>query len=234
MRRIAEEIDSLIYPLQELQDRISLEVPAAFIQEESIRESTDQHIAYYSLLYYLKEDNKPDGKTFNVKKVVDRLAKEVLSEKDVMYQITHDEQGRNTREFVVKVTYPEDRPKTASLRFASKWSPLPFTTYVGEDVYNLATDGASFAVLKNGNVVAENLPSPAYALGAAMDPLQKALFDIEELEGYSSPPNDFIAGSAQSILENNDVPEGAKEHFVKFYELVTLKDFAASEEPEDE
>ena len=234
------EITSLIYPLQELQDRMSLEVPAAFIKEEGIRESSDQLTAHYGLVYYTHADNDPDGDEMDVQPVLERLAHDVLDAYEVEWTVTNDDRGRNTLSTLITVMWPEelqeDPPTDAGLRVANDAvDVVPLTIYADQDVYNVATDGNDFQVLLNGKKVIEAAPSAAYALGAMVPLLRDALVDIEVNNGMEpSAPNDFLAGIAMAIVDTPDMTDEAKEHFVKFYELTTLKDWepAAGEEPE--
>ena len=230
------ELTSLLYPLQELQDRISLEVPATFLKDERIQESTDQNLARYSIAYYLTADNEPEGDEADIQSIVERLAENVLNDKEVLWDIKHGGSDRGVYETTVSVTWPEGtQPREASA--AEPYDALPLTTYADQNVYNIATDGNTFFILKNGKAVVEDAPSPAYALGALIPLLREELLDIETTSGLqNSPPNDFLAGLAMSVIDTPDIDDEAKEHFVKFYELVTLTDFEAQggdEEPEN-
>lgn len=222
---IYAQIESLIYPLQELQDRVSLEVPAAFVKEESIRESDDQHIATYAITYYGTEDNDPQGESMDVKKVVAQLAKDVMRQyPEIHYETENNERARNTTTTSVIVTWSD---RQASYRRAdAPLKALPLTIYAQEDVYNIASAGGTFSILKNGEAIEDDLPSPAFALGVLINYLQDDLTKIEAAAGLeASPPTDFLAGIATNIVNTPDLPDEAKEHFVDFYELVTLKEF---------
>lgn len=222
------ELDSLIYLLQELQDRVSLEVPAAFVKEESIREATDQNVAKYSIVYYDTANNEPDGDELDVEPIVDRLAKDVMETYAVDYDVDHVGRSRNSHETVVTVRWDDQRKAQFRKADVGPTAALPVTIYVGQDVYNLTTDGQTYAILKNGEPVVQAAPSPAYALGAMLGVLQAALPDVETSESMPpSPPTDFLAGLAMHIVETPGISDEAKEHFVQFFELVTLHDFEA-------
>jgi len=237
MHRYAE-LTSLLYPLQELQDRISLELPAAFLKAEQIQEATDQKSARYAITYYLTADNEPGGDEVDVQGILERLATDVLDKKEVVWDIRHDEGDSGEYNTVVAVTWPEGGPPTEREASATEpYDALPLTTYADQNVYNIATDGNTFFILKNGKAVVEDAPSPAYALGALVPLLRAELVDIETTSGLqSSPPNDFLAGLAMTIIDTPEITDEAKEHFVKFYELTTLTDFEAQdgEEIEDD
>ncbi|KKN21807.1 hypothetical protein LCGC14_0921640 [marine sediment metagenome] len=237
MHRSAE-VTSLISPLQELQDRVSLEVPTSFLKEEGIREADDQMTALYGIVYYAREDNEPQGDELDVAAVVDRLAEDVLSAYEVEWTVQHTGEGRSVLGAVIKVSWPQgQKPKEAAVqRHANDaMTVVPLTIYADQDVYNVATDGNDFQVLLNGNVVIDAAPSAAYALGAMVPLLRDALIEIEANNGMEpSPDNDFLAGSAASIIDNPNLTDEAKEHFVKFYELTTLRDWAASTEEDPE
>ena len=162
------EITSLISPLQELQDRISLEVPAAFIQEESIREADDQKTASYALVYHTREDNDPAGYELDVTAVLDRLAEDVLSSHEVAWNVDYDGRGYGELEASVVVAWPDAKEREASIvrRANDALDVVPLTVYADQDVYNVATDGNTFQILLNGNAVVGDAPSAAFALGA--------------------------------------------------------------------
>jgi len=228
------EITSLLFPLQELQDRVSLESPGKFRpKEEGFRESADQQVAHYSIVYYRTIDGEPGSSEVNAEPILERLAEDVFSEYDVDWDIQHSDRSRDTRETVVTVTWLEGSPREAALRVAdAPYDVFPLTIYADQDVYNVATDGNQFLVLKNGEPVVNDAPSPAYALGSLVSILREELDTIEATSGVpNSPPNDFLAAMAMSVVDTPDLPDEAKEHFVKFYELVTLKDFEAAREP---
>lgn len=218
--------DSLLYPLQELQDRVSLEVPATYIKEEGIRESADQQVAKYTIIYYLTEDDEPDGDELNIKSIIDRLARDVLDTYPIEWEAQHTNRNRNTYQTVVTLRWPNEKRQASVRRHADEelMTVLPITTYVGDDVYNLTTDGQSFFILKNGDAVVE-APSPAYAVGSLLSILRAILPDLEFAQNLpKSPPHDFLAGAAMGIVDSPELSDAAKEHFVKFYEMVTLKD----------
>lgn len=236
MLRLADQIESLIYPLQELQDRLSLEVPASFIREESIRESADQRKATYSMVHYLTEDNAPDSEnpaTLDVEPIVDALAEDVLGKyENIEWDMYTEELSRSTRDTVVSV-YWSDQERTADTEQIGgvPYDVIPLTIYAGDRVYNLATDGNTYVILKDGQVLVEDLPSPAYALGQLVPHLRSELAEIENSEGIEpSSNNDFLAGIATTVVDMPDMPEDAKEHFVQFYELTTLKDWDAAQD----
>lgn len=226
----AAEVTSLLSPLQELQDRISLEIPPSFTHEESLSEATDQSNAHYSIIYYLTENNDPDGERMDVKGAVRRLAEDVLTEyEEVEWDIHHDKRSRDTHRLTVTVHWAEE-PTTAAAEAEDGYDVFPLTTYAGQDVYNIATDGNSFVVLSNGHPVVE-APSAQYALGALVSLLRGRLTEMEAEAGFAaSPPTDFLAATALSIIDDPGLSDEAKEYFVQFYELATLKDFAALEE----
>lgn len=235
------EITSLIYPLQELQDRVSLEVPAAFIKEEGIRESGDQQMARYGLMHYTRADNDPDGDEMDVQAIVERLAHEVLDDYEIVWEVTQDERGRNTLYTVITVTWPEEpqeEPFFAEAGYHTANDALdivPLTVYADQDVYNVATDGNDFQVLLNGKKVLDDAPSAAYALGCLVPLLRDALTEIEINSGMEpSGANDFLAGIAVAFIDTPDLTDEAKEHFVKFFELTTLKDWEAATEEDSE
>lgn len=237
MHRYAE-ITSLIYPLQELQDRVSLEIPTAFLKEEGIREATDQLTAKYAVVYYTTADNEPDGDEMDVRAVLERLAKDVMSSYEIVWDIQHDERSRSTQGTTVSVSWPEvppEGPREAMFRRANDaMDVVPLTIYADQNVYNITTDGNTFQILRNGQPAVQDAPSAQYALGALIPLLREELTEIENTNGMEpSPVNDFLAGLALSIIDTPEIPDEAKEHFVKFYELVTLRDFgAATEESE--
>lgn len=228
------EITSLLYPVQELQDRVSLEIPAVFVKEEALRESEDQRVAKYAIVYYRTADNDPAGEKMDILPVLERLADDVMSEYDVVWDIQHNDRSRDTVEAVVTVGWPEGHgtAREASLREAdAPYDVFPLTIYCGQDVYNVATDGNQFLVLKNGEPVVDDAPSPAYCLGSLVSILREELDELEATAGVpTSPPNDFLAAMAMSIIDTPNLPDEAKEHFVKFYELTTLKDWDAEVE----
>lgn len=227
------EITSLIYPLQELQDRASLEIPAAFVKEEGIRESEDQRVAKYAIVYYRVANNEPAGDEMDVQPVLERLAQDVFSDYEVTWDIQHNERSRDTLETIVTVTWPEGHDaREASLRRAdAPYDVFPLTVYADQDVYNVATDGGQFLVLKNGEPIVTDAPSPAYCLGSLVSILRDQLQEIEATAGVpTSPPNDFLAAMAMSVIDTPELADEAKEHFVKFYELTTLKDWEAEAE----
>lgn len=230
------ELTSLLYPLQELQDRISLELPAAFLKAERIQEAADQKSAKYSITYYLTPNNEPDGDVVDVQGILERLAADVLDEKEVVWDIRHSENKQGAHDTVVVVGWPKgSQPAERNASATEPYDALPLTTYADQNVYNIATDGNTFFILKNGKAVVKDAPSPAYALGALVPLLRAELMDIETTSGLqNSPPNDFLAGLAMTIIDRPDMTDEAKEHFVKFYELTTLTDFAAKEDGERE
>lgn len=228
------QIESLIYPLQELQDRVSLEIPAAYIKEESIRESTDQQSAKYGISYYETADNEPDGDEMDVTPVLERLAEDVMSGYEVDWDIQHDDRSRSTITTTVSVFWPE-QPREAAFRQAGdELDVVPLTVYADQNVINIATDGNTFQVLLNGEKVVDDAPSAQYALGQLVPIMREQLEEIETTQGSASSPNDFLAGMALTLIDSPTIPDEAKEHFVKFYETTTLKDFEAALEPDDE
>jgi hypothetical protein len=237
MLRLADQIESLIYPLQELQDRLSLEVPASFIREESIRESADQQKATYSMMHYLTEDNAPDDEnpaTLDVEPIVEALAEDVLGKyENITWDMYTDELSRSTRDTVVSVYWTDNDTRTAATEQIDgvPYDVVPLTIYAGDRVYNLATDGNSYVILKDGQVLVEDLPSPAFALGQLVPHLREELAKIENTEGIEpSSEDDFLAGVASTVVDMPDVSDEAKEHFVQFYELTTLKDWDATQD----
>jgi len=243
MQKFAE-ITSLVYPLQEIQDRASLEIPTEYFREESISESSDQQIAHYRLTYYVRADNDPSGETIDVRAKFDQIVPDVMRNNDyadMVWEITEDERGRNERGITVTVTWEEDQPQeeplfTGAYRQANDaMSVVPLTVYADQDVYNVATDGNTFQVLHNGKPVVEDAPSAAYALGAMVPLLRDALQQIEHTNGMEpSGSNDFLAGIAMAIVDSPEITDEAKEHFVTFYELTTLRDWDAVTEDPDE
>lgn len=232
------EIDSLSLPLQELQDRVSLEVPAGFMQEESIREAGDQQSARYGLIYYLREDNEPDGRRLDIQSIVKRLAEDVLSAYDVVWTISNDGRGRNTQRIDVTVTWPPKEEQEDEFFVGAATNDLldvvPLTVYADNDVINIATDGNTFQVLVNGQRVLEDAPSAAFALGALVPLLRDALADIEFIGGIEpSAEHDFLEGIAPVLLDDPNIPDEAREHFITFLELTTLKDWVGMETSED-
>lgn len=238
MLRLADKIESLIYPLQELQDRLSLEIPASFIREESIRESADQQKAVYSLVHYLTEDNASDSEnpaTLNVEPIIKATAHDVLDAyENIEWDIFTDDLSRDTKDTVVSVYWAEetlDRTATTEQVEGVPYDLIPLTTYAADHVYNVATDGNTYVILLDGKIIVEDLPSPAYALGQLITYLQDELAEIENTEGIEpSDPADFLAGAAQAVVDMPDLSDDAKEHFVRFYELTTLRDWDAASE----
>lgn len=241
MLRLADKIESLIYPLQELQDRLSLEVPASFIRGESIRESADQQKAVYSMVHYLTENNAPDSEdpaTLDVEPIIKALAHDVFDAyENIDWDIYTDELSRDAKDTMVSVYWAEEtenRTATTEQVEGVPYDVIPLTTYAADHVYNVATDGNSYVILRDGKVLVDDLPSPAYALGQLITFLQDELAEIENTEGIEpSDPADFLAGAAQAVVDMPDLSDDAKEHFVRFYELTTLRDWDAMSEDFD-
>ena len=229
------EITSLIHPIQELQDRISLEVPAKFIKEESIRESGNQRAAEYEIVSYAVADGAAAGEELDVQAVVERLAHDVFDPYEVEWDIQHRERNPNVFSTALTISFPDQQRQAATARQANDaQAVVPLTIYADQSVFNVATDGNTFSILLDGTTVLEDAPSAQYALGAMVPMLRDALTEIEANNGMEpSGSNDFLAGIAATLIDANYTDE-AKEHFVKFYELTTLRDWAAAEEdPED-
>lgn len=222
---------SLIYPLEELQDRISLEVPASYIKEESIRESADQNQARLQVVWYRTEDNKPDGQEMNVAAKIEPLVKDVMENKPVTYDIMTEGRSRNTFMTMVTLTWPSKEARVAA---ATTAADIPFTFYVGENVFSFETDGNTYSLLKNGEVLVDDLPSLSFALGVAVDPLKEELGELVDEPGEERVI-DFLSGAASTIIDSEVIPEAAKEAFVTFFELTTNKDLEAvvGEDEED-
>ncbi len=224
------EITSLIHPVQELQDRISLEVPAKFIQAESIRESDDRRTAEYEII-------STPGSRLDVPGIVEKLAHDVMGPYGIEWDIQHQARGRDASATALTVSLPPAQTahraaRTGAYRQANDAQQVvPLTIYADQDVYNVATDGNTFSVLLNGEVVFKEAPSAQYALGAMVPMLRDALTEIEANNGMEpSGNNDFLAGIASALIDTPDYTDEAKAHFVKFYELTTLKDWAAAED----
>ena len=226
--RLAEPLQSLVYPLQELRDRLNLEITAPFVKEEEIQEAGDQQSARYTLAVYTTVRGSGQGEKKDFEPIVTRIAQDVFGNYDVEWEMHPVQRSRNTQEFAITIF-----PAVRQARFrgaASPYNVIPLTVYVDEDVYNLATDGRAFVVLKNGEVLLE-APSPAYALGALCALAPQALDGLQQTQDLAkSPPHDFLAGLATAVLDWPGIPDEAKEHFVRFYELTTLRDFEAQQE----
>lgn len=224
------EIESLIYPLQDLQARVGLSVPAEYVDKEVINEAPDGASAYYSLTYYRRAGNDPKGKILNIEPILNQLVGDALAEYNVTWDVTSTPQGRNATTTTVTIQRGGESKKEATHVASVPYDVVPFTVYVDQDVYNLATDGNTFVLLKNGDVLVDDLPSPQYAFGTLVSYLREALDEVERTEGVESPTNDFIAGLAMTLVDTPEISDEAKEHFIQFYELTMRQDFEAAGE----
>jgi len=139
---------------------------------------------------------------------------------------------KRTKKGAVKITA---EPKTDDIpRSTDQVRPIPITFYVGDDVISLAMDGDTFAILKNGDILETDFPSPGFALGAMVKYVAESMISLENDGSIPSSPNsDLVAGMAELLVDLPDVSKEAKNHFIKFYEMVTLKDFASTVKNED-
>lgn len=218
------DISSLVEPLRELRDRISLEVPDTFIQEESIRESADQQTATLLIVWYEREDNEPEGEFLDVKSVIDRLVDEVLSDKPVAVDITDDEKKLGVTQTMVKVYWDEKRTAAVPPEFPE--AEL-FVDFNGNE-YEIIDDGDSFSVLRNGEVSEDKQPSIAFALGtiAGLVLQDSAEANEADQEAFVQADSDFLLSVSQFLatspmVANDDV----RDLLVEFVELVTNREF---------
>jgi hypothetical protein len=223
---------SLIYPLEELQDRISLEVPASYIKEESIRESSDQQQARLQIIWYTTEDNDPEGQQLNVAKKITPIVEDVMANKPVNYDIMSESRSRNTYMTMVTLTWADDKVARTAAEVTTA-NEVPLTFYANENVYSFLLDGTTVSLLKNGGVLADGFDSLAQAFGAATAPL------VDEIATISNVPGedvliDSLFGAAEYVVDSDALSDKAKESFVDFFELATNKDFDAVIREEDE
>ena len=213
--------------VEDLRNVLSLEIPASFVKQELIQESDDQRTAAYRLTWYSRANNEPNGDQLDIGTIIDDAAADLLGRQyDLDFKIGHEDEGKlNT-----STVRAQSKTREASMRSADADTAIPLTLYVGQDVFNVAIDGDSFAVLQNGDLIEAGLPSVPYALGRLTVHALHHLPDIEaEAAVDAGHPNDFLAGIAEAIIDAPDVTDEALEHFVTFYEMVTLRDFEAGQ-----
>jgi hypothetical protein len=218
------DISSLVEPLRELRDRISLEVPDTFIQEESIRESADQQIATLLIVWYEREYNEPEGEFLAVKSVIDRLADEVLSDKPVAVEITDDEKKLGVTQTMVKVYWDETKTAAVPPEFPEAELFVDF----GDNEYEVIDDGDSFTVLRNGEVADDKQPSIAYALGTLAGHVLQDSAEANEAdqEAFVQADSDFLLSVSQFLATSPMVADdGVRDLLVEFVELVTNREF---------
>ncbi len=232
MFRLAQETDSLLEPLQELQDRISLEVPPSYVKEEHIRESSDQQTANYVITWYTTEDADPTGDDLDVETIIESMTASVLNSKEgVEWDMSSEPIGTNTFRSSIQVKFT---PTTANvLKIAQDISPAaeaPVSFYIADDVYGVdSPDQLEYRILKNGEVYSDGYDSLPDALGGMFGEVLSAVQDMEMEKGED--PNtvrgDFLLGIADLIMGDEAISEEAKEHFVVFVELLTNRDVEA-------
>jgi hypothetical protein len=215
-------ISSLVLPLRELRDRISLEVPDTFIQEESIRESADQQTASLLIVWYEREDNRPDGEFLDVKSIIDRLVEDVLSDKPIDYERTEDEKKQNVTQTLIKLYWDETKTAAVPPEFPEAELFVDF----GENEYEIVDDGDSFTVLRNGEVSDDKQPSIAYALGTLTGRALDDLAEAGKADAYDQVDQDFLLAVSQFLIDSPIVPDDdVRDLFVEFVELVTNREF---------
>ena len=220
------ELSSLVEPLRELRDRISLEVPDTFIQEESIRESADQQTASLMIVWYEKEDNKPEGEFLDVKSIIDRLTEEVLSDKSVEYETTEDEKKQNVTQTLIKVYLDESRAAASPPEFPEVELFIDF----GENEYEVIDDGDSFSVLRNGEVADDKQPSVAYALGTLAGHVLQDAAEANEAdsETFVQADQDFLLAVSAFLANSPMIPDDdVRSLLIEFVELATNREFPA-------
>lgn len=218
------DISSLVEPLRELRDRISLEVPDTFIQEESIRESADQQTAALLIVWYEKEDNEEDGEFLDVKSVIERLVEEVLSDKPIAVEITDDEKKQNVTQTLVKVYWDESRTAAVPPEFPEAEM---FVDFNGNE-YEIVDDGDSFTVLRNGEVADSKQPSLAYALGTLAGHVLQDTAEANEAdsESYVQADQDFLLSVSQFLADSPMIADSSvRDLLVEFVEMVTNREF---------
>lgn len=217
--------------IEALRNRLTLEIPASYIREETIRESDDQDEASYVLTWYRHADAEEEASTINAAEVIEEAAKHLIGlDYEMPYKIGHRKVADGVYRTAVIVRMPkgEGEKRESSIRGASIDESVPVTLYLGSDVYNVGIDGAEFALLKNGHLIEAGLPSVSFSLGRLIFHALSELPTIESENAIeASDPTDFLVGIAQAVIDSPDIDEEALAHFVAFYEMVSLQDFDA-------
>lgn len=228
-------MDALMLPIQELQDRISLEIPASYVQEENVEALPDEVAAELQLTWYRRENNAPDGAELDGVTILNQLAEDVLETKGLVYDVRHERRGRNEFVSTVRVELPPDYHGAAVNdepvpQVQPQSDQVPLVVYCGEDVLGVEFDGSTFAVTRNGELAVDDLASPAEAFGAMLRFCLPALQDLALSQDGATALQDYLAGSAATLIDSADVSPEAQEAFVVFYELLTLREFPTPKE----